>query len=174
MQQFMKTISRHIDALNAMMGRVTRWLVLVAVLISAGNALMRYLFDMSANSWLEIQWYLFAGIFMLGAGDALRQHDHIRIDILYDRYPAPWQRRITLLGTLFFLMPFAVLMVVLSVPVVWQSFVSGEMSPNAGGLVRWPVRLLVPAGFFLLALQGVSEVIKLSCPVITEDKGSAS
>jgi len=159
-KKYLIWFSYKIDALNGYAGRLASLLVLVVVVISAGNALVRYLFDYSSNGWLEIQWYLFSGVFLLGAGDALRQGDHIRIDILSQRLSRNMQKRIYLLGTLVFLLPMAGLVIVLSWPEVMKSFLHHEMSPNAGGLVRWPVKMLVPIGFMLLWLQGVAECIK--------------
>jgi TRAP-type mannitol/chloroaromatic compound transport system permease small subunit len=129
-------------------------------LISAANALMRYGFGMSSNAWLEIQWYLFGAIFLLAAGYTLKHNGHVRIDIIYGRFSARTQAWIDLLGSLLFLLPLCGLIVWLAWPGFVDSFVSGETSPDAGGLIRWPVRLLIPLGFALLALQGVAEIIK--------------
>ena len=167
MRAFLIRCSQAIDHLNQTVGRAVSWLVLVAVVISTGNALMRYVFDLSSNAWLEIQWYLFAGIFLLGAGDALRQNDHIRIDILYQRLSPRGQRRIDFWGTLLFLMPVVTLVAVLACPAVMQSIQAWEVSPNAGGLVRWPVKMLVPVGFGLLWLQGLSQMIKAALAIKT-------
>ncbi|HRH82170.1 MAG TPA: TRAP transporter small permease subunit [Thiobacillaceae bacterium] len=153
-------LSGAIDALNERVGRGALWLVLAAVLISAGNALARYGLNMSSNAWLEIQWYLFALIFLLGAGYTLKHNGHVRIDILYGRFSPRAQALIDLLGGLLFLLPMAGLIGWLGWSGVVESYVRGEMSPDAGGLIRWPARLAIPVGFALLFSQGVSEVIK--------------
>ncbi|MDA8260966.1 MAG: TRAP transporter small permease subunit [Betaproteobacteria bacterium] len=153
-------LARLIDALTERVGRVVIWLVLIATLISAGNALVRYLFGESSNAWLEIQWYLFGAMFLLGAGYTLKHNGHVRIDILYNRFGPRGQAWIDLAGGLLFLLPMAVLLAWLAWPMFHEAWVTNEMSPDAGGLLRWPVKLLLPAGFALLALQGVAEIIK--------------
>jgi len=153
-------LSRAIDALNQAIGRSAIWLVLAAVLISAGNALARYGLNMSSNAWLEIQWYLFAWIFLLAAGYTLRHDGHVRIDVLYGRYSPRWRAWVDLLGGLLFLLPMAGLIAWLGWSGLEESLARGEMSPDAGGLPRWPARLAIPLGFALLFLQGLSEVIK--------------
>lgn len=153
-------ISRAIDALNAGIGRGICWLVLVAVVVSAGNALVRYGLHTSSNAWLELQWYLFSAVFLLGAGYTLLKNEHIRIDIIASRFSARTQAWIDVFGTVFFLLPIVVLIGWLSWPMVVDSWMRHEMSSDAGGLLRWPVKLLMPIGFLLLALQGVSELIK--------------
>ena len=153
-------LSRTIDRINEFIGRWVSWLILLAVLVSAGNAIIRKVFDTSSNAWLELQWYLFGAAFMLAAAYTLKQNDHIRIDIVYGMFSRRVQHWIDLLGHLFFLMPFVVLMVIYFVPYVSLSVRSGEMSTNAGGLIVWPAKAILLAGFFLLALQGVSEIIK--------------
>ena len=152
--------SRLIDALNERVGRAVIWLVLVAVVISAGNAVIRYLFNNSSNAWLEVQWYLFSAIFLLCAGYTLLNNEHIRIDIIAGRFSRQTQAWIDIFGTVFFLLPVALVIMWLSWPVFVNSYVSHEMSTNAGGLIIWPARLLVPVGFLLLVLQGISELIK--------------
>jgi len=154
------SISRAIDALNERVGRVVLWLVLIVALVSAGNAVSRYLFNVSSNAWLELQWYLFATIFLLCAGYTLLHNEHIRIDVVAGRFSRRTQIWIDIFGTVFFLLPLAVIMTWLSWPIFMNAWVSNEMSSNAGGLIRWPGRLLIPAGFFLLTLQGISELIK--------------
>lgn len=154
------SLSRGIDWFNAQLGKVANWCVLVACLISAGNAVSRYAFNASSNAWLEIQWYLFAAIFMLGAAYTLNKNEHVRVDLVYGNIPERAQLWIDLLGGIFFLLPVVAIIGWLSWPVFWGSLVSGETSTNAGGLIRWPVKLLLPLGFLLLALQGVSEIIK--------------
>ena len=154
----MKTLlalARLIDALTERIGRLVIWLVLVATLISAGNALGE-----SSNAWLEIQWYLFGAMFMLAAGYTLKHNGHVRIDIFYNRFGARGQAWIDLVGGLLFLLPMALLLAWLAWPMFHEAWVTQEHSPDAGGLLRWPVKLLLPLGFGLLALQGVAEVIK--------------
>ena len=153
-------LSALIDALTELAGRTIRWLILAAVLVSAGNALMRYALNWSSNAWLEIQWYLYAAVFLLCAGYALKHNQHVRVDVIAARLSRRAQARIEIFGTLFFLLPMAVAIAWLSWPVFRDSWSSGEMSANANGLPLWPARALVPAGFALLALQGVSELIK--------------
>lgn len=152
--------ARRIDALNEGIGRLASWLVLFACLISAGNALMRYAFHVSSNAWLEIQWYLFAGIVMLGAAATLRRGGHVRVDLFYSRYGERTRLWLDLLGGLLFLLPMCVIIGWMAWPLAYQSWAVGETSLNAGGLIRWPVKALIPLGFLLLALQGVSEIIK--------------
>ena len=153
-------LSRLVDALNERIGRAVYWLVLAAVLVSSVNAMMRYTFSLSSNAWLELQWYLFGGIFLLCAGYTLLHNEHIRIDVLAGRLSRRTQTWIDIFGIVFFLLPMVLIILWLSWPIFVQAYVHGEMSPNAGGLVRWPAKLLIPVGFFLLALQGVSELIK--------------
>ena len=153
-------IAKGIDAANERIGRAVLWLVLAVTLISAANALMRYGFGMSSNAWLEIQWYLFGAIFLLAAGYTLKHNGHVRIDVIYGRLSERTRAWIDLLGALLFLLPLCGLMVWLAWPGFVDSIQSGEISPDAGGLIRWPVRLLIPLGFALLALQGVAEIIK--------------
>jgi TRAP-type mannitol/chloroaromatic compound transport system permease small subunit len=154
------SLARLIDALTERVGRLVIWLVLVATLISAGNALARYALGESSNAWLEIQWYLFGAMFLLAAGYTLKHNGHVRIDILYNRFGARGQAWIDLIGGVLFLLPMAILLAWLAWPMFLDAWLSHEMSPDAGGLVRWPVKLLLPLGFCLLALQGVAEVIK--------------
>jgi TRAP-type mannitol/chloroaromatic compound transport system permease small subunit len=153
-------ISALIDALNERIGKTAYWLVLVAVLISAGNAIVRKLFNMSSNAFLEAQWYLFSAVFLLCAGFTLLRNEHVRIDVIAGRLSPRAQAWIDVLGTIFFLMPIALLFIWLSWPVFVRTFTHGEISTNAGGLMIWPARLLVPIGFTLLALQGFSELVK--------------
>jgi TRAP-type mannitol/chloroaromatic compound transport system permease small subunit len=154
------TLARAIDALNMCVGRTVSWLVLIAVLVSAANAVARYGFDLSSNAWLEIQWYLFSAIFLLGAGWTLLRNAHVRIDVLSSRASQRTRAWIDIVGGLFFLLPMAILILYFSWPMFVQSYAGHEISSDAGGLVRWPVKLLIPVGFALLALQGVSELIK--------------
>lgn len=153
-------LSRLIDWINERVGRAVMWLVLVAVVISAGNALVRKLFNTSSNALLEIQWYLFAAIFMLAAGYTFLRNEHVRIDILTSRLSARGQNIVDILGILFFLLPMAVLILWLSWPIVMTSLASGEMSQNSGGLIRWPVKMMLPLGLGLLVLQAFSELVK--------------
>jgi TRAP-type mannitol/chloroaromatic compound transport system permease small subunit len=152
--------SRWVDALNDHLGRIVYWCVLLAVLISSGNAMMRYSFNMSSNAWLEIQWYLFAVIFLLCSGYTLLRNEHIRIDIITGHCTRRTQTWIDVIGGVFFLLPMAILIMILSWPVFWDSWERAEISSNAGGLIVWPVKFLIPLGFFVLTLQGLSETIK--------------
>lgn len=153
-------LSAAIDWVSERIGRVILWLVLVAVLISAANAVIRKLFDISSNAWLEVQWYLFSAIFLLCAGYVLKRNEHVRIDVLSSRLSKRGQIWIDIIGLTLFLLPATILIAWLSWPLFYRAYVSGEMSQNAGGLIRWPVFLLLPVGFALLSLQGVSELIK--------------
>lgn len=157
---FLLRISRLIDGLNRGVGQAVYWLILASVLVSSGNATVRYALDTSNNGWLEIQWYLYSAVFLLCAGYTLLNNEHVRIDIIAGRLSPRKRACIDLVGGLFFLLPMALLIMWLSWPMFMDSYVRHEMSSDAGGLLRWPVKLLIPAGFFLLALQGVSEVIK--------------
>ena len=153
-------LSRAIDALNERVGHLVYWLVLAAALVSAGNASVRYAFDTSSNAWLELQWYLYSAVFLLCAGYTLLHNEHVRIDVVIGHLPPKLRAWIDLLGGLLFLLPMAIVIMVLAWPVVVESYVRHEYSADAGGLLRWPVKLLIPAGFLLLALQGLSEIIK--------------
>jgi TRAP-type mannitol/chloroaromatic compound transport system permease small subunit len=153
-------LSRLIDALNERVGRAVYWLILAAVLVSAGNATVRYLLDMSSNGWLELQWYLFSAVFLLAAGYTLRHNEHVRIDLIFSRLPARRRAWIDLFGGVFFLLPIAVVIMALSWPVFTESYLRHEVSADAGGLLRWPVKVLMPVAFLLLSLQGLSEIIK--------------
>ena len=156
----MLKMSQLIDGLNDRLGRGLMWLILAAVLISAGNAIVRKAFDMSSNAYLEIQWYLFSVIFLLCAGYTLLKNEHVRIDIVTGRFTARTRAWIDIFGLVFFLFPTCYLFIDLGWPFVQTSFHQGEMSANPGGLIRWPIKLMVPVGFTLLALQGLSELIK--------------
>ena len=157
---FLLRVSRAIDALNEWVGHLVYWLILAAVLVSAGNATVRYLFDMSSNGWLELQWYLFSAVFLLASGYTLLHNEHVRIDVINGHLPPRVRAWIDLLGGLFFLLPMALIIMALAWPIVIESVLRNEVSSDAGGLLRWPVKLLIPVGFLLLALQGVSEIIK--------------
>ncbi len=152
--------SRAVDWVTERLGKITIWCVLIAVLISAANAAVRYAFNTSSNAWLEIQWYLFSAIFLLCAGYTLLRNDHVRIDVISGHLSKRAQAWIDIIGIVFFLLPMAIIIGWLAWPFFVDSFQRDEMSGNAGGLVRWPVKLLIPIGFALLALQGVSELIK--------------
>ena len=152
--------SRAVDRLNEAVGKATIWLILIVVVISAGNAVMRFSIDWSSNSLLEIQWYLFSAIFLLCAGYVLKKNEHIRIDVIAGRLSARAQNWIDVFGIVVFMLPMVIMTMVLSWPVFMNAWNTGEMSANPGGLIRWPVRLLMPVGFFLLLLQGLSELVK--------------
>jgi TRAP-type mannitol/chloroaromatic compound transport system permease small subunit len=154
------SLSRLIDRLNELVGRIVMWGVLLATLIASGNALAKHFLGQGSNAWLEAQWYVFGALFLLGAGYTLKHNGHVRIDILYQRFSPRTQAWIDLLGGLLFLLPFAGLLAWLSWPLFVDALRMHEMSPDDGGLIRWPARLLLPAGFGLLFLQGVSEAIK--------------
>lgn len=153
-------LSRAIDRMNEFIGKWVSWLILLAVLVSATNAVIRKTLNMSSNAWLELQWYLFGAAFLLAAAYTLRQNEHIRIDIVYGLFSRRVQHWIDLFGHVFFLMPFVLLMIYYFVPYVSLSYRSGEVSTNAGGLIIWPAKSLLLIGFSLLALQGISEIIK--------------
>lgn len=157
---FLIKISRFIDAINDRLGRVANWMVLAACLISAANAMTRYAFDLSSNAWLEIQWYLFAGMVMLGASYTLRMNEHVRVDIVYTHLSERGKEWLDLIGTAVFLVPSMLVIAWYSLPFFLISWQIQEVSGNAGGLLRWPVKILVPIGFTLVALQGISEIIK--------------
>lgn len=153
-------LARGIDAVNARIGKAAAWLILVAILVSAINAIVRKLFDMSSNSWLELQWVLFAAVFLLCASWTLLDNEHIRIDIVNSHLSKRMRDGIDVFGHLFFLLPFSILLLWTSIPFFLNSFAINEQSLNAGGLPQWPAKLLVPVGFFFLTLQGISELIK--------------
>jgi TRAP-type mannitol/chloroaromatic compound transport system permease small subunit len=153
-------LSRLIDRMSERIGQTIYWLVLVAVLISAANATVRKIFNYSSNSFLEIQWYLFSLIFLFLAGYTLKNNEHVRIDIITGRFSARVRAGIDIFGTLFFLFPMAFLLMYLSWPVFVDAYVRNEVSTNAGGLIIWPARIMVPIGFALLIIQGFSELIK--------------
>jgi TRAP-type mannitol/chloroaromatic compound transport system permease small subunit len=153
-------LSRGIDWINDRFGQIATWLVLLATLISAANATSRYLFSASSNAWLEIQWYLFAGMVMLGGPYVLKINEHVRVDLVYSMMSDRTRLWIDLLGGILFLMPMCIIMIYFTWPWFVESWRIGEGSMNAGGLIRWPVKLVLPVGFVLLGLQGVSEIIK--------------
>jgi len=153
-------LSRAIDALNERLSFVANWLVLLSCLISAGNAFSRYAFSISSNAWLEIQWYMFGALVMLGTSYTLNRNEHVRVDIVFSNLSTRRQIGVDIFGGILFLMPATLIMAYLSWPVFYNSWVENEISANAGGLVRWPVKIFLPLGFALLALQGISELIK--------------
>ena len=152
--------SRLVDRLNEAIGKATTWLILIVVVISAGNAVFRYAFDWSSNGLLEIQWYLFSAVFLLCAAYVLKKNEHIRIDVIAGRLSPRAQNWIDVFGIIVFLLPMVIMTMSLSWPVFMNAWNTGETSANPGGLIRWPVRLLMPVGFFLLLLQGLSELVK--------------
>ncbi|WP_113188893.1 TRAP transporter small permease subunit [Hyphomicrobiales bacterium] len=152
--------SRLIDTITEFIGKSVSWLILAAVLVSAGNAVIRKIFNMSSNAWLEAQWYLFGAAFMFAAAYTLSQNEHIRIDVVYGQFSRRVQHWIDLLGHLLFLMPFVLLVLYYLFPYVKMSYISGEVSSSAGGLIIWPAKAILLFGFLLLAFQGVSEIIK--------------
>jgi len=152
--------SRQIDRFNEAIGKSMRWLVLAAVLISAGNAIVRKVFSIGSNSLLEIQWYLFAAVFMLGGGYAFLRNVHVRIDFVSSKLSKRTNTIIDILGIIIFLIPLCLILIHLSWPLFVSALTSGEMSSNAGGLIRWPVMMLIPLGFGLLLLQAFSELTK--------------
>lgn len=163
-------LARAIDDVNDRLGTAANAMVLAACLICAANAAMRYAFDLSSNAWLEVQWYLFAGVVMLGASQTLRLNEHVRVDILYMHLSERGKAWLDLLGAVFFLIPSMLAIAWLAWPFFLQSWSVQEASSNAGGLIRWPVKLLLPMGFVLVALQGLSEVIKRAAALRGEMK----
>jgi len=153
-------LAQLIDVLNDRVAVIGAYFVLIACVVSGANALLRYSLNLSSNAWLELQWYLFAGIVMFGTAKVLRVNEHVRVDIIYGGRSSRSKATIDLLGLLIFLLPMTLLMIYLSWPFVIDSYISGEMSNNSGGLMRWPFKAILPLGFALLALQGVAEVIK--------------
>jgi TRAP-type mannitol/chloroaromatic compound transport system permease small subunit len=153
-------LSRLIDRISEFVGRWASWLVLAAVFVSALNAVVRKVFNTSSNAYLEIQWYFFAAMFLLAAGYTLLRQEHVRIDVVLSRFTKRTQIKIEIVGIVAFLFPVVLTVITLVWPLVIKAMVSGEMSSNAGGLIRWPIYAMVPLGFGLLGLQGLSELIK--------------
>jgi TRAP-type mannitol/chloroaromatic compound transport system permease small subunit len=154
------SISRIIDAINTRVGQAVIWLTLIVVLVSATNAVVRKAFNISSNAWLELQWYLFGAIFLLAAGYTFLRNEHVRVDVLAQKFSRRTQIKIEIFGVIFFLFPACMLIFWLSIPFFYESLVLNEQSSNTGGLVRWPAKLLIPVGFLLLILAGVSHLIK--------------
>ncbi|WP_207540424.1 TRAP transporter small permease subunit [Sabulicella rubraurantiaca] len=152
--------SRGVDWVNQRFGAIANWCVLLACGISAANAFVRYGINYSSNAWLEVQWYLFAGIVMLGASYTLFRNEHVRVDLFYGMVGERGRIWIDIFGFVFFMLPAMVLLTWMTWPFALDSWVRWEDSPNAGGLLRWPVKMLLPLGFFLITLQGLSELIK--------------
>jgi|SRR6478672_5276794 len=157
---FLIALSRFIDALNEKVGNGISWALLLSVLICTGNAFVRYLFNYSSNAWLEIQWYLFSAIFLLATSYTLRRNEHVRIDVIAGRFSKRTQAWMDVFGFLLFLLPMTLIILYYAVPYAALSIRNQEISSNAGGLIVWPAKLLIPVGFFLLTLQGISEIIK--------------
>jgi TRAP-type mannitol/chloroaromatic compound transport system permease small subunit len=153
-------LSRAIDAVNERLGYVADALVLLSCAISAGNAFSRYAFGISSNAWLEIQWYMFGALVLLGASYTLKKNEHVRVDIVYTNISTRKQIGIDIFGTILFMLPATLILCYLSWPVFYNSWMLGEVSTNAGGLLRWPIKIFLPIGFALLSLQGFSELIK--------------
>ncbi|HLV28900.1 MAG TPA: TRAP transporter small permease subunit [Burkholderiaceae bacterium] len=158
--KFLLAVSRLIDALNERIGQTVLWLTLIVVFVSAGNAVVRKVFHTSSNAWLELQWYLFGAIFLLAAGYTFLRNEHVRVDVISSRLPERVQVYIEIIGIVFFIFPAAGLIFWLSLPYFWESFRLQELSSNTGGLIRWPAKLLIPVGFSLLILSGVSRLIR--------------
>ena len=158
--KFLISISRLIDAFNEKVGHAVSWALLIAVLICTGNSLVRYIFNTSSNGWLEIQWYLFSAVFLLGTSYTLRRNEHVRIDVISGRFSKRTQVWMDIFGFTFFLLPMASLILYFAIPFALVSIHSQEISSNAGGLIVWPAKLLIPVGFFMLTMQGCSELIK--------------
>ncbi|MGL4235542.1 TRAP transporter small permease subunit [Tabrizicola sp.] len=153
-------LSRGIDRVTEFVGKAVMWLILLSVLVSAGNAIILKMFSISSNAWLELRWYLFGAAFMLAAAYTLKQNEHVRVDVFYASRSRTTQHWIDLFGHVFFLLPFVVLMTWLLVPYFLQAYSSGEVSSNSSGLIIWPARAFLLAGFCLLVLQAISEIIK--------------
>jgi TRAP-type mannitol/chloroaromatic compound transport system permease small subunit len=158
--QLLLRLAERVDALNSRFGTLASWAIIISCLISCGNALVRFGFSISSNGWLEIQWYLFACAVMLGASLVLRVNEHVRVDIVYGQLPTRGKVWVDLFGLVFFLLPVMALMIYLSFPLFLHQFNTQEMSQNAGGLIRWPAMLMLPLGFAMVFLQGLSEIVK--------------
>ncbi|MEY4468517.1 MAG: hypothetical protein RIR21_2311 [Pseudomonadota bacterium] len=154
------SFSRFIDAINEKIGLAISWALLLAVLICSGNALVRYILNTSSNAWLEIQWYLFGAIFLLASSYTLKRNEHVRIDVVVGRFSKRTQVWVDVFGFTFFLLPATLLILYFAIPFAYESIRNQEVSSNAGGLIIWPAKTLIPVGFLLLTLQGISELIK--------------
>jgi TRAP-type mannitol/chloroaromatic compound transport system permease small subunit len=152
--------SRSVDWFSGQIAVIANWLVLLAAVVSAGNAASRYLFSESSNGWLEIQWYMFTGMVMLGAPYTLRMNEHVRVDLVYGMVSERTRIWIDIIGGILFLLPICIILTYFTWPWFYESWLQNEQSSNAGGLVRWPVKLLLPLGFCMMAVQGISEIIK--------------
>jgi TRAP-type mannitol/chloroaromatic compound transport system permease small subunit len=157
---FLLSLSRSIDALNEKIGLTVSWALFIAVLICTGNALVRYIFNTSSNAWLEIQWYLFSAVFLFASSYTLRRNEHVRIDVIVSHLSKRTQVWVDIFGFVLFLLPITLIILYYGVPYAWLSIQNQEVSSNAGGLILWPAKLMIPIGFFLLTLQGISELIK--------------
>jgi TRAP-type mannitol/chloroaromatic compound transport system permease small subunit len=158
--KYLMFYSRVVDAVNDLVGKLVMWLILLATVISAANAISRYAFSISSNAFLEIQWYLFGAVFLLGGGYAFLRNAHVRIDVLSSRMSPRFRNWVDIIGITFFLLPLCYMMITMGWPIFERAWQSGEVSSSAGGLIRWPAYLLIPVGFGLLGLQGISELIK--------------
>ena len=152
--------SRLVDGINTVCGAIAAWMVLLSCVISAGNAIIRYSLNYSSNAWLEVQWYLFAGTVMLGAGFTLLRNEHVRVDLVFGNISPRARLWVDVLGLIFFLLPATTMLAWMTWPFFLDSYMRAETSANAGGLILWPVKLILPVGFALLSLQGISELIK--------------
>jgi TRAP-type mannitol/chloroaromatic compound transport system permease small subunit len=158
--RFLLAFADAVDWLSEQVGQATKWLVLFSSVISAFNALMRYTIHYISNAWLEIQWYMFGAMFLLAAGYALKYEEHVRVDVFYSKMSPRTQAWVDAFGGILFLMPTAVIIAWLGIPMVVNSYRIHEYSSDAGGLLRWPIKIMIPLGFALLALQGIAEIIK--------------
>jgi TRAP-type mannitol/chloroaromatic compound transport system permease small subunit len=158
--QFLLRLCALVDGVNEQLGKIADWMVLTSCVVSAGNAIIRYSFNTSSNAWLEAQWYMFGVMFMLGASYTLKKNEHVRVDIVYGNVSERVQLWIDFLGGILFLLPATIILTWLSWDMFYESYRIGEGSSNAGGLLRWPIKLVLPVGFFFLTLQGLSEIIK--------------
>ena len=153
-------VAHGIDRINVWLGRIAAWAMFISCMVSAGNATVRYLINLSSNAWLEIQWYLFAVCVLMGAAAVLKVNEHVRVDVMYSRYAERRKAWVDLLGIIFFMIPATAMLAWMSWPWFLDSWSLMERSSNEGGLIRWPVKILLPVGFFFLTLQGISEIIK--------------
>ncbi len=158
--EYLLKFSKGVDWVNAKLGITANACVLLACIVSAANAMIRYAFDISSNAWLELQWYMFAVVVMLGASYTLQRNEHVRVDVFYMHLSPKMQEWVDIIGGVLFLLPACAVIGYYSWPFFLESWVRDEISTNAGGLLRWPVKFLIPLGFFLLFLQGLSEIIK--------------